>query len=118
MILLSLNVLKYLNISMEAKEWYFHPSYAQAKSRLEEKVQSQVAQQNMQNVEEQRKKTRDRHLLQQQINQKHDQRLSKLKQLSRNGDWHCVRCICAWTFEEKGADCPNCFMPGAKIIFR
>lgn len=111
-------VLTYLNGSIEAKRWYFHPSYDQAKSMLEEQVQAQVTIQNIQNVEEQRKKAREQHLQQQQINLQQDQRRSKLEQLSKNGDWHCVRCNCAWILAEKGSTCPNCYMPGAKIIIR
>ncbi|MDA0152317.1 competence protein CoiA family protein [Vibrio sp. Makdt] len=111
-------VIEYLRGSIHAKQWYFHPSYMQAKSLLEKQVQQEVIERNIENDEARRKKERERHQILRRASQQEDIRRSKLTQLRAQGDWHCVRCNVAWDSDSKGTSCPNCFMPGAIIMIK
>ncbi|CAH1598314.1 conserved hypothetical protein [Vibrio jasicida] len=111
-------VLEYLYGSLEAKKWYYHPSYLEAKSRTETQLAREVEQRNIANAEHARQKDRDKHQQQLKISQEQDRKRSKLLQLSDNGDWYCCRCNSSWLREDKGESCPNCYMPGQKIIIR
>ncbi len=108
-------VIDYLRGSIESKNWYHHPSFAEAKQRTDVQLADEVKRRNIANEESDRSKERERHEQQLKVSQELDRKRSMLLQLSQNGDWFCCRCNTSWLVGEKGKSCPNCYMPGAKI---